>query len=327
MPLSNNAYYGVRPLTEAINKLPNNPTIIRELGIFKPKFHTTTFVRVGEKHSVLSLVEAVPRGTPGEPVKEHYNNIGNFDMIHLPKTDVVRADDVQNVAAFGSDNKPETVAEKVNDKLAAMKSDLEYTREHLMLGALQGKILDADGSTLVDIYDRFKLTRRKQTISFAKTANVVQALETAKNTLRKHRGGEAVNGWICLCSAKFFAELTGHSTISDIYLRHQTGQVYRDGLDGEFRHAGIRFIQYDHEFESGAKIADGAAIILPAGTRSTFWEHFAPADMNATVNTKARPYYASREKLEHDKGWSLEAQSNPLPLVHRPELVMDLTTS
>lgn len=40
--------------------------------------------------------------------------------------------------------------------------------------------------------------------------------------------------------------------------------------------------------------------------------------MNATVNTKALPYYASREKLSHDKGWSLHAQTNPLPVALRP---------
>ena len=53
-------------------------------------------------------------------------------------------------------------------------------------------------------------------------------------------------------------------------------------------------------------------------------EFFAPADMNQTVNTIALPYYASREKLTHDKGWSLHMQSNPLPLVMRPELVCTL---
>ena len=53
-------------------------------------------------------------------------------------------------------------------------------------------------------------------------------------------------------------------------------------------------------------------------------EFFAPADMNQTVNTIALPYYASREKLIHDKGWSLHMQSNPLPLVMRPELVCTL---
>ena len=47
--------------------------------------------------------------------------------------------------------------------------------------------------------------------------------------------------------------------------------------------------------------------------------------MNETVNTRALPYYATREKLPHDMGWSLRAQSNPLPLVLRPELVATLT--
>ncbi len=40
--------------------------------------------------------------------------------------------------------------------------------------------------------------------------------------------------------------------------------------------------------------------------------------MNGTVNTIAIPYYASREKLQHDKGWSLHAQSNVLPVALRP---------
>ena len=86
----------------------------------------------------------------------------------------------------------------------------------------------------------------------------------------------------------------------------------------------MKFINYDHVFESGLQITEGEAIILPAGTKNTFKEFFAPADKSSTVNTKALPYYASREPLGHDKGWSLEAQSNPLPLLLRPELVATL---
>ena len=51
------------------------------------------------------------------------------------------------------------------------------------------------------------------------------------------------------------------------------------------------------------------------------------ADMNETVNSIALPYYASREKMAHDKGWSLHAQSNPLPLPLRPDLVATLKAS
>lgn len=327
MPLSSNSQFGIRPMTEAINKLPSTPTIIRELNIFKPKYHNTTYVRLGERQKRLSLVPAVPRGTPGEGVETAYNLIGNFDMLHLPKHDVILADDVQNLSAWGTDNKAASVAELVNDKLADMKQDLEHTREHLMFGALQGKILNADGTELVDIYKRFDLTRQKATLKSGDKDNLTVEFEKIKNQARKNRQGENINGWILLCSAKLFNAIIAHPSIVEVYLRYQEAKAYREGFDGVFETAGIRFVQYDEEFASGAKIADGSGILLPHGTRDTFFEHFAPANINGAVNTRAQAYYASREKIAHDKGWDLEAQSNPLPLVHRPELVMDVALS
>lgn len=326
MPLRNDSQYGVQPMTEAINSLPANPTIIRELGLFKPSYETTTSVAVESKNGVLSLVSAVPRGTPGEPVATKLGNRQSFEMLHLPKNDIVRADDVQNVRAFGTANKAATVAEKVNDKLADMKSDIEYTREHLMLGALSGKILNANGDPIIDIYDRFGLTRQSITWNLsAINGNVGLMIDKAVRQLSKKRGGEAVNGWIVLCSPTFMDAVIYHKTVTAIYERYQEGSAYRSGNTSVgFEHKNLKFVNYDHTFDSGLQIEEGKAIILPAGTKSTFKEFFAPADMNATVNTKAQAYYASREKLDHDKGWSLEAQSNPLPLLLRPELVATL---
>lgn len=322
MPLSNNSQYGIEPMTEAINQLPTTPTIIRELGIFKPEYLTTTGVKVQLKNNTLVLVDAVPRGTPGKPVVSERGATQMFEMLHLPKSDVVRADDVQNVKAFGSNSKAETVAEKVNDKLAMMKSDIEYTREHLMLGAVKGLILDADGTPLIDIYDRFNLTRKVFTWNLSgATSNVGKLIDEAVTDLSRKRGGESVDGWIVLCSPEFMAAVAYHKTMVALYERYQDGALYREGKTNVgFKHKNIEFIQYDHVFESGLQIAAGEAEIIPKGTRQTFSEYFAPADMNATVNTKALAYYASREKLMHDKGWSLEAQSNPLPMNKRPEL-------
>ena len=322
MPLSNNSQYGIEPMTEAINKLPTTPTIIRELGIFKPDFLTTTGVKVQLRNNTLVLVDAVPRGTPGKPVKSERGDTQMFEMLHLPKSDVVRADDVQNVKAFGSNTKAETVAEKVNDKLAMMKADIEYTREHLMLGAIKGLILDADGTPLIDIYDRFNLTRTVFTWNLSNAdSNVGKLIDGAITTLSRKRGGESVDGWIVLCSPEFMAAVAYHKTMVALYERYQDGALYREGnTNVGFKHKNIEFIQYDHVFDSGLQIAAGEAEIIPKGTRQMFSEYFAPADMNATVNTKALAYYASREKLQHDKGWSLEAQSNPLPMNKRPEL-------
>lgn len=323
MPLSNESQFGVVPMTEAINRLPANPTIIRSLGIFKPEYLTTTSVSVVSKSGVLTLVGSKPRGTPGNPVASGKPKGAQiFEMLHLPKNDVVRADDVQNVKAFGNSSKAETVAEKVNDKLADMKSDIEYTREHLMLGAIKGKILDADGTPLIDIYDRFSLTRLSLNWNLSSdAANVGKMIDDAITKLVKKRGGESVDGWYVLCSPEFMQAVTYHKTMVALYERYQDGELYRgSNTNVGFKHKNLEFIQYDHDFDSGLKIEAGEAEIFPKGTRQTFREYFAPADMSATVNTKALAYYASREKLQHDKGWDLHAQSNPLPMLLRPEL-------
>ncbi|MDO4434848.1 MAG: major capsid protein [Cardiobacteriaceae bacterium] len=325
MPLSSESHFGVRPMTEAINKIPTTPTVIRSLGIFTPKPQTTTFVRVGEKNQTLNLVPHQPRGATGHGVDIEYNHIGNFDMLHLPKTDVIYADDVQNVQAWqGSNNQAQTVAELVNDKLSAMKADIEYTREHLMLGALQGKIVDADGRELVDLYKRFGLSRQNAAINHASNANLTLEFERVKSALRSQKGAESVSGWVCLCSTSFFEKLIAHKSMLDIYLRYQGAKTLHDGFDGRFVTAGIEFVQYATAYESGLKIEDNQAIFLPKGLKDAFAEYFAPANMSSTVNTKALPYYASREKLKHEAGFELYAQSNPLPLVKRPDLVWDL---
>lgn len=327
MPLSNDSTFGVRPLTEAINRLPATPTIIRELGIFKPDYRTTTYVQVAARNGQLVLVEAVPRGTPGMPVKENYGDSQTFNMLHLPKNDIVLADDVQNVKAWGSENTAMTVADKVNDKLAAMKADIEFTREHLMLGALMGKLLNADGTTVLeDIYQRFGLKRAVHNVELSdSTAQVGKFIDQIKTAQGLKRGGEMVNGWIVLASPAFMQELIYHPTIVEIYSKYQEARVYRDGNTSvSFSHMNMDFVQYDHVFPNGVQIPDGEAILLPNGTTSTFREYFAPANFSSAVNTRAQPYYASRVPMKHDMGWELHAQSNPLPLVLRPELVATL---
>lgn len=324
MPLSSDSRFGVQAMTDAINALPVHPTQIRSLGLFTPKSLTTTHVDVEHLEGTLKLVQSKERGLPGEPVASRKRNIRTFKIPHLPVDDVIRADEVQNVRAFGGTN-AQTVDSVVNDKLADSKSNLEYTREHMQLGALQGKILDANGDLLYDIYDEFKIQRQVFNWKLGTADTKVGAvMDDTSTKMRKHLKGEFLTKWLVLCSPEFMAALKYHDSIKELYERYRDGAAYREANENQimFEHNGYQFMQYDGEFgAAGAKITAGEGLVLPLGTRSTFAEYFAPADMNATVNTKALPYYASREKLPHDKGWSIHTQSNPLPLVLRPGLV------
>lgn len=329
MPLTDNSKFGVQALSASINRVPATPTQIRDLAIFEPTYMTTTSVEVENQDGELRLVQSRERGMSGDSLPEKVRQSRMFKIPHLPINDVVLADDVQNVRAFGS-TQAETVQARVDAKLADGKNALEYTREHLMLGALQGKILDADGTLLYDLYQEFSLTR--QTYAFglgsAKTevGAVIDRHLTAHKKLLK---GAPVTGWIALCGAEFLEKLKYHDSIKPIYQRFQEGSVYRESQSTlnpiEFAHNGIKFVQYAGNFgERGAKIADNEAILLPLG-KKLYKEFFAPANMNETVNTPALAYYASREKMKHNEGWDLKMQSNPLPMVMRPELVATLT--
>ncbi len=332
MPLSNEANFGVRPLTEAINNLPVTPTTIRESGLFVPEYLTTTYVDVESKGNQLTLVQSAPRGTPGKPVGESRDGKKTFQTVHLPKDDVVRADDVQNVRAFGSDNTATAVNDKVNDKLAGMKSDLEYTREHLQLGALQGKVLDADGSVIYDFNKEFNITR--PTLSLKLSDDTTKAGSVLDNFLRQRKkalAGDTFKGWVIYASPEWLEAFVYHKSIYELYARFaDSAKAYtqdNSNTDVAFRYRNADIVEYDYQFGSDVDIKAGEALLAPVGTKKTLKEYFAPADMNATVNTKALPYYASREKLLHDKGWSLHAQSNVLPVALRPLALATLKLS
>lgn len=325
--LSDNSKFGVRPLTEAINRLPAAPTQIRDLALFETRYLNTTYVDVENQSGELRVVQSQPRGNPGNNVPPKHRESRTFKIPHLPVDDVVRADDVQNIRAFGS-TQAETVQKKVDEKLADGKAMLEITREHLMLGALQGKILDADGTVLYDLYKEFGLKR--QTLNFDlgnNNANVGLAMDKALAVHKKLLKGAMVQGWVVLCGIDYLTALKYHPSVQPLYQRYMDGKAYREGNHlntVEFEHNGVKFIHYTGDFGAkGAKIADNQAILLPVG-RKLYAEFFAPADMSDTVNTTALAYYASREPLDHKKGWSVHMQSNPLPMALRPELVASL---
>jgi hypothetical protein len=71
-------------------------------------------------------------------------------------------------------------------------------------------------------------------------------------------------------------------------------------------------------------IAEGEAHAFPLGTVDTFATYFAPADFNETVNTLGQLLYAKQEPRKFDRGTDLHTQSNPLPMCHRPAMLVKL---
>ena len=143
--------------------------------------------------------------------------------------------------------------------------------------------------------------------------------------------GEFMTGVHCLCSPEFFEKLIAHPKVEKAYENFQQGAILRDDVRTGFTFGGITFEEYrgqanDPETGDARRfIAAGEAHAFPLGTLDTFGTYFAPADFNETVNTLGQPLYAKQEPRKFDRGTDLHTQSNPLPMCHRPGVLVKLT--
>ena len=156
LDIFNGDAFGLVEMTDAINLLPYQPSRLGRLGLFTEKGVTTTAVAIERKGGILSLLPSKARGTGGVKRSAEKRDIRSLMCPHIPQHDTILADDIQGVRAFGKDSIAETVALKVSEKQQGMLQNHEVTEEWLRVGAIQGLIIDGDGSTvLYNLFNEF----------------------------------------------------------------------------------------------------------------------------------------------------------------------------
>lgn len=329
-PFTNPAF-SMAALTAAINILPNRYGRIEDLGLMPAKPVRQRQIIVEEMNGVLNLLPTLPPGAPGSVGTRGKRKVRSFVIPHIPHDDVVLPEEVQGIRAFGSETETEAIAGVIARHLETMRNKHAITLEHLRMGALKGVILDADGSVLYNLFDEFGITA--QTIAYnlgtAGTKVKTKCLDTLA-AIEENLKGEFMSGVHCLCSPEFFAALTEHDNVKEAFANWQQGAVLINDVRRGFTYAGITFEEYrgqatDINGTARRFIAAGEAHAFPIGTVDTFGTYFAPADFNETVNTLGQPVYAKQEPRKFDRGSDLHTQSNPLPMCHRPGVLIKLT--
>ena len=323
--------FTVTALTEAITKLPVAPGLLGASGLFAEKGIRTTSVAIEVKNGRLVLVQNASRNAEPAPVAGGARGVVTLTAAHLPVSGTLLPEDIQDVRAFGKeavDAGLEAQAGVINDRLALMKTHLEVTREYHRVGALRGKVLDADGSVIHDLHNAFGVTPMSASIAFTTaTTNVLKAVLDARRGAEKKLGGVLNRGFKALVGSGFYDALVGHPKVQAAFDNWQAAQ---DRLGGDMRNSftfgGVEFIEYAGEVGGQAFIPADRAIVYPDAP-GVFVTYNAPANYNEAVNTVGQPYYAKAEPRRMGKGWDLEAQSNPLTLCLYPEAIVELTAA
>ena len=331
-PFSTDAF-SMTSLTESINILPNNYGKLQEMNLFPQKSVHTRSIAVEEQNGVLNLLPTQVPGGPSTYEGRSKRKMRSFTIPHIPHDDIILPEEIQGVRAFGSETEMQVMANIVADHLQSMRNKHAITLEHLRMGALKGNILDADGSTIYNLYNEFGITQKTVNFALGTAATDVKkkCLEVVRH-IEDNLCGEFMTGVHCLVSPEFFDALTSHSKVKEAYERWQDGAALRNDMRGGFPFGGIVFEEYrgqatDAEGTTHRFIASGEGHCFPVGTMNSFVTYFAPADFNETVNTLGLPLYAKQTARKFDRGIEIHTQSNPLPLCLRPAVLVKVTAS
>jgi hypothetical protein len=317
--------FSLTSLTDAILKAPYKPGRIGQLGIFRDRGITTTTVQIEEKAGQLSLIPTSPRGGVPDTMGQSKRKLRSFVVPHLAREATIMADEVQNIRSFGSESDEQVVQALVTEYLTTLRAEHEVTLEHLRMGALQGSILDADGSSeLHDLFTEFDVIQQTVDFNFGTDDIRNKCVEVAR-AIEGELGATPYSQLRGFAGKDWFDTLVADSGVKTVF-QYQQGQVLGQDLRKGFMFGGIMWEEYRGSIDGVDFVDDAEAWVYPDAP--IFATYYAPADFVETVNTIGLPIYAKQAVDAEFQRWvKLHTQSNPLPLCLRPRCVIKVTQS
>lgn len=319
--------FSMMSLLEAIENTDHKPQFLGSLGLFTPKPQRTRVVAIESRDNTLALIQTSPIGAPPAVRSADKRTVRNFNTVRLAKHSRIMADEVQGIRAFGAETELMQVQTEVARRLQQIQDDMELTWEHHRLGAVQGIVLDADGSTLVNFFTEFDVVQPTEVeIGFAAlTAGTLRPKiesEITRPLIRAARGAFLPSSTImALCGDDFFDALVNHAEVRETFLNHEAAAALREPTAfTQFRYAGVTWVNYRGTDDgTTVAIATDEAKFFPVGAPGVFQVAWAPAEFMDAVNMPGRPIVPLTIPDRDRNAWvDVEAYSYPLFVCTRP---------
>jgi hypothetical protein len=334
MDVFNTDPFSLISLSGAIDRLPHVPSYLGGLGIFTPEPVTNSTVWVDERDGALALIQTSPRGSAPKELERDARKAQAFKVPRLTKGFTLNAAEIASLRAFGSESEQTVVMGEFMRRMDRVRADMETTHEKMRLGALQGILLDADGSTIYNYFTQFGISQ-PAAVSFELDVTTTDVLGICRDIVRAMKRG-AKGAWIegrtrahALAGDDFFDALIAHPNIQKFWLNWQAAAEMR-GIDpfSQFDVGGIVFHNYrGTDDNSTVAVAATEAKFFPVGGNEIFSHIMAPADeFFPYVGAPGQNLYAMTVRDRDRDAWVRgELYSYPLFMCKRPETLQRAT--
>lgn len=337
----NDDAFSLVSLTAVINNAPHVPGRAGDLcfaGVGEGV--ATTSVSFEETNETLSLIETSQRGGPAPLNTQDKRTVRSINIPHVKLEEAIGAHQIQNVRALGSHDTLRGARAVVDNQIIKQARRHDLTLENLRLGALRGRVLDADGTELVDLFDAFGVSPITP-VDFAdvligapSTENddglitvrtrVHEVTRTMQRNLKAAWPGSA-RIW-AFVGDNFFDKLVECTSVKGVWdgwaaAERKLGDNYAHGI---YEFAGVFWENYRGTDDgSTISIDPDEAQFFPVGIPGLYAEYYAPADFMDTVNTLGLPRYARVAPGDKfNRSVALHTQQNPLPICTRPRVLL-----
>lgn len=326
--------FGLVSLSQEIDKVPYTPQRLGSLGIFTPNPIRTETVAIESREGVLSLIKTSQRGEPIKARSTEKREMRNFNTTRIVKSDHITASELAFVRAFGSESEFMQVQSEIMRRLAGptgIMNDVELTFENMRLGAIQGIVKDADGSTLMDWFSAFGISAATEIDFDLDNASPASgAVRKLCNQVVRAMMKAAKGAWTpqtrayALCGDAFWDDLTAHPEVRETYLNTQTAADLRLGNTYEtFNYGGITFENY-RGTDDGTTVSIGTDKVkfFPVNAPGAFLEVYSPGESFEHVGQLGQKMYSMIVPDDERNMYAdIEVYSYPLHVCTRPAML------
>lgn len=286
------------------------PQALGQMQLFTPVPIIGEIVHLYEEDSTIRLVPTTERGTPDIRLLTDVGRLRALKTTRLSQVTSVRAAELLGIAniSLGEGVRLRNAGQLLTSRTNRMKTNLEATKELHRLGALQGKLLDADATTviadffalygigeppLIDI-DFANIPEEELLLFFQDTflrPITVVLRDNGRLTPNVHLGALVGDG--------FWARLMKHPGFREIYklqmqaqaIARATNPLVVPNMWSEVEFAGVRWINYQGMTTGPITIPMQEARFFPIGAPDVFNVYWGSGETLNDVTTPGQPEY------------------------------------
>jgi hypothetical protein len=327
--------FSATTMTDMVGDIDYVPGELESRNIFVTRPIRTETVTFIKKDRTLELVPTSERGTPEPLPGRQARSAVQIETPRLAMRDRINAREAANLLnpalpiQLRLDNANALVAERQGD----LVDRIRLTREYHRFGALQGKILDADGvSVVADFFELFDIPEPAEiALDIANTADgeLRQKIESLiVMPMRRALKGRWTAGTRihALVGDAFWADLWKHAEVREAFRTSQRGmELLESRAWTTLEFGGVVWEHWYDQDYTDLSIGTDKARFFPVGAYDTFFEFLAPGEDWEEIGSPGRDLYSvvSPDYRPNMHEWTdVYVRTYPLYAMKAPQALM-----